>query len=153
MGWRPFAANRAGHGAHGPCDRGRINSGLTGLLSHARGGAPWHEPSWRRCGAWAPCRDLSAGDGPFDLVLVPGFVSQLDLQMEWPLAANFFNFSRLDGTWSHDGDLVNAASHSLGTARTLRPCPEAIAPVAPHRPLAPVSGPAHLARLGRERRS
>ncbi len=30
------------------------------------------------------------GEGPFDLVFVPGFVSHLDLQMEWPLAANFF---------------------------------------------------------------
>ena len=29
------------------------------------------------------------GEGLFDLVLVPGFVSHLDLQMEWPLAANF----------------------------------------------------------------
>ena len=30
------------------------------------------------------------GEGPFDLVYVPGFVSHLDLQMEWPLYANFF---------------------------------------------------------------
>jgi class 3 adenylate cyclase/pimeloyl-ACP methyl ester carboxylesterase len=30
------------------------------------------------------------GEGPFDLVFVPGFVSHLDLQMEWPLAANFY---------------------------------------------------------------
>jgi len=29
------------------------------------------------------------GEGPFDLVFVPGFVSHLDLQMEWPLFANF----------------------------------------------------------------
>jgi class 3 adenylate cyclase/pimeloyl-ACP methyl ester carboxylesterase len=29
------------------------------------------------------------GEGPFDLVGVPGFVSHLDLQMEWPLFANF----------------------------------------------------------------
>jgi len=31
------------------------------------------------------------GEGPFDLVFVPGFVSHLDLQMEWPL---FVTFSR-----------------------------------------------------------
>jgi pimeloyl-ACP methyl ester carboxylesterase len=31
------------------------------------------------------------GEGPFDLVFVPGFVSHLDLQMEWPLPANFCN--------------------------------------------------------------
>ena len=30
------------------------------------------------------------GEGPFDLVFVPGFVSHLDLQMQWPLAVNFF---------------------------------------------------------------
>ena len=30
------------------------------------------------------------GEGPFDLVYVPGFVSHLELQMEWPLPANFF---------------------------------------------------------------
>jgi pimeloyl-ACP methyl ester carboxylesterase len=30
------------------------------------------------------------GEGPFDLVYVPGFVSHLDLQMEMPLTANFF---------------------------------------------------------------
>jgi pimeloyl-ACP methyl ester carboxylesterase len=30
------------------------------------------------------------GEGPFDLVIVPGFVSHLDLLMEWPLSANFF---------------------------------------------------------------
>jgi pimeloyl-ACP methyl ester carboxylesterase len=30
------------------------------------------------------------GEGPFDLVFVPGFVSHLDLQLEWPLFANFF---------------------------------------------------------------
>jgi class 3 adenylate cyclase len=30
------------------------------------------------------------GEGPFDLVVVPGFISHLDLHMEWPLAANFF---------------------------------------------------------------
>jgi hypothetical protein len=30
------------------------------------------------------------GEGPFDLVLVPGGFSHLDLQMEWPLAANSF---------------------------------------------------------------
>jgi pimeloyl-ACP methyl ester carboxylesterase len=29
------------------------------------------------------------GEGPFDLVWVPGFFSHLDLQMEWPLWANF----------------------------------------------------------------
>jgi pimeloyl-ACP methyl ester carboxylesterase len=29
-------------------------------------------------------------EGPFDLVCVPGFVSHLDLQIEWPLAANYF---------------------------------------------------------------
>jgi pimeloyl-ACP methyl ester carboxylesterase len=29
------------------------------------------------------------GDGPFDLVWVPGFVSHLDLLMEWPLFATF----------------------------------------------------------------
>src|SRR5262245_40414734 len=31
------------------------------------------------------------GEGPFDLVYVPGFVSHLDLQMEAPASANFFN--------------------------------------------------------------
>jgi pimeloyl-ACP methyl ester carboxylesterase len=30
------------------------------------------------------------GEGPFDLVWVPGFFSHIDLQMEWPLWANFF---------------------------------------------------------------
>jgi len=30
------------------------------------------------------------GEGPFDLVFVPGFVSHLDLQMQWPLAVYFF---------------------------------------------------------------
>jgi class 3 adenylate cyclase/pimeloyl-ACP methyl ester carboxylesterase len=30
------------------------------------------------------------GEGPFDLVWVPGFVSHIDLLMEWPLSANFF---------------------------------------------------------------
>lgn len=30
------------------------------------------------------------GEGPFDLVFIPGFVSHLDLLMEWRLAANFF---------------------------------------------------------------
>jgi pimeloyl-ACP methyl ester carboxylesterase len=39
------------------------------------------------------------GTGPLDLVLVPGFVSHLDLQMENPVAARFFerlaSFSRL----------------------------------------------------------
>src|SRR5262245_18311524 len=30
------------------------------------------------------------GEGPFDLLFGPGFVSHLDLRMEWPLAANFF---------------------------------------------------------------
>jgi class 3 adenylate cyclase/pimeloyl-ACP methyl ester carboxylesterase len=39
------------------------------------------------------------GEGPFDLVYVPGFISHLDLQMEHPLSANFFrrlaSFSRL----------------------------------------------------------
>jgi hypothetical protein len=30
------------------------------------------------------------GEGPFDLVYVPGFISHLDLHMDWPLSANFF---------------------------------------------------------------
>src|SRR5215510_8233558 len=30
------------------------------------------------------------GEGPFDLVYVPGFVSHLDLHMEWAVSANFF---------------------------------------------------------------
>ena len=30
------------------------------------------------------------GEGPFDLVFVPGFISHLDLHMEAPLSANFF---------------------------------------------------------------
>jgi pimeloyl-ACP methyl ester carboxylesterase len=30
------------------------------------------------------------GEGPFDLVHVPGFISHLDLQMEAPLSSNFF---------------------------------------------------------------
>jgi len=30
------------------------------------------------------------GDGPIDLVYVPGFVSHLEVLMEWPLYANFF---------------------------------------------------------------
>ena len=30
------------------------------------------------------------GEGPFDLVCVPGFVSHLDLQMEWSIPASFF---------------------------------------------------------------
>jgi len=29
------------------------------------------------------------GDGPFDLVLVPGFITHLDMQLEQPLYANF----------------------------------------------------------------
>jgi len=39
------------------------------------------------------------GDGPFDLIFVPGFVSHLDMQMEQPLYASFMkqlaSFSRL----------------------------------------------------------
>ncbi len=31
------------------------------------------------------------GEGPFDLVFVPGFVSHLDLQLELPLTASFFS--------------------------------------------------------------
>jgi class 3 adenylate cyclase len=30
------------------------------------------------------------GEGPFDLVLVPGFISHLDMQLEMPLTASFF---------------------------------------------------------------
>jgi pimeloyl-ACP methyl ester carboxylesterase/class 3 adenylate cyclase len=30
------------------------------------------------------------GEGPFDLVYVPGFVSHLEVLMEWPIYANFF---------------------------------------------------------------
>ena len=29
------------------------------------------------------------GEGPFDLVLVPGFISHLDMQLEMPLYASF----------------------------------------------------------------
>jgi pimeloyl-ACP methyl ester carboxylesterase len=29
------------------------------------------------------------GEGPFDLVFVPGFTSNLDIMLEWPLFANF----------------------------------------------------------------
>src|SRR5215472_12172755 len=35
------------------------------------------------------------GNGPFDLVFVPGFVSNLDMTWEWPDEAKFF--SRLAG--------------------------------------------------------
>jgi len=56
-------------------------------------------------------------------------------------------------TRSHDGDLINAASPSLGTARTHRPCREAIAPVALHRQRADVRtlSSASLASLVRRR--
>src|SRR5215475_9127235 len=30
------------------------------------------------------------GDGPFDLVFVPGFITHLDMQFEMPLTASFF---------------------------------------------------------------
>src|SRR5947209_8528690 len=30
------------------------------------------------------------GEGPFDLVLVPGFISHVEMQLELPLTANFF---------------------------------------------------------------
>src|SRR5260221_14262380 len=39
------------------------------------------------------------GEGPIDLVLVPGIISHVEIQLEWPLAARFFarlaSFGRL----------------------------------------------------------
>jgi hypothetical protein len=55
------------------------------------------------------------GEGPFDLVYVPGLISHLDLQMEHPLSANFFrqlaSFCRLIRFDKRGPDCPTAQAH------------------------------------------
>src|SRR5262245_56854813 len=67
-------------------------SPFQGMLSSGSGGTPMSSiPDTR----YAKSADNYVayqvmGEGPFDLVYVPGFISHLDLQMELGLAADYF---------------------------------------------------------------